>query len=189
MHYIRLLTSEELSETQMVSWYNTVMRFAPENTVMADEDDSLDDVLEVQEEEVGDEGFPYVYIVELRRDLIAREAEFIVSAWEMRYEGDFEIETSNLYRADVDNQHPFEIEMEEDVYNNIQEVAAKFLHNRWVEAKTTEGWRYATRLNIQEKTHPALRDWDSLNHQYRKFPTMTKTEALDFYTKYRHLFK
>ena len=54
MHYIRLLTSEELSETQMVSWYNTVMRFAPENTVMADEDDTLDDVLDVQEEEVAE---------------------------------------------------------------------------------------------------------------------------------------
>ena len=97
MHYIRLLTSEELEETQMVSWYNTVMRFAPVNTVMVDDDDSLDDMLEV-EEEVGDEGFPYVYIVELRRDLIAREAEFIVSAWDMRYDNDYEIETSNLYR-------------------------------------------------------------------------------------------
>ena len=80
MHYIRLLTSEELEETQMVSWYNTVMRFAPVNTVMVGEDDSLEDMVEV-EEEVGDEGFPYVYIVELARDLIAREAEFIVSAW------------------------------------------------------------------------------------------------------------
>ena len=45
MHYIRLLTSEELEETQMVSWYNTVMRFAPVNTVMVDDDDSLDDML------------------------------------------------------------------------------------------------------------------------------------------------
>ncbi len=80
MHYIRLLTSDELEETQMVSWYNTVMRFAPVNTVVVNDDDSLDDMLEVEEEEVGDEDFPYVYIVELRRDLIAREAEFIVSA-------------------------------------------------------------------------------------------------------------
>ena len=189
MHYIRLLTSEELSETQMVSWFNTVMRFAPANTVLADESDELDDVLEVEETDIGDEAFPYVHLVELRRDLLAREAEWIVSAWEMRYDGDFEIETSNLYRADADPQHPFEIEMEDDVYDDIKETAAKFLHNRWVEAKNLEGWRYATRLNINEKTHPALRDWDSLSHQYRKFPTMTKTEALDFYTKYRNLFR
>ena len=176
MHYIRLLTSEELEETQMVSWYNTVMRFAPVNTVMVGEDDSLEDMVEV-EEEVGDEGFPYVYIVELARDLIAREAEFIVSAWDMRFEGDYEIEVSNLYRADADIQHPFDIEMEDEVHQDICLEAAKFL-----------GWRYGTRLSIQEKSHPALRDWDNLIESYRKYPTMTKTEALEFYTKYRHLF-
>lgn len=187
MHYIRLLTSDELEETQMVSWYNTVMRFAPVNTVIVDDDDSLEDMLEV-EEEVGDEGFPYVYIVELRRDLIAREAEFIVSAWDMRYDNDYEIETSNLYRPDADIQHPFDIEMEDEIHQSIQLEAAKFLHNRWVEAKNLDGWRYGTRLSIQEKSHPAMRDWDNLSEAYRKYPTMTKTEALDFYTKYRHLF-
>lgn len=187
-HYIRLLTSEELTETQMVSWFNTVMRFAPEGTVVVEEDVTLDDMLDVEESDIGDENFPYVYLVELRRDLIQREAEFIVSAWEMRFDGDFEIETSNLYRADADIQHPFEIEMEDDVYESIKQTAAKFMHNRWVEAKTQEGWRYATRLSLGEKTHPALRDWDNLNHQYRKYPTMTKTEAVAFFTKYKHLF-
>ena len=106
----------------------------------------------------------------------------------MRFEGDYEIEVSNLYRADADVQHPFDIEMEDEVHQDICLEAAKFLHNRWVEAKNLEGWRYGTRLSIQEKSHPALRDWDNLIESYRKYPTMTKTEALEFYTKYRHLF-
>ncbi len=100
----------------------------------------------------------------------------------------YEIETSNLYRPDADIQHPFDIQMEDEIHQSIQLEAAKFLHNRWVEAKNLDGWRYGTRLNIQEKSHPAMRDWDNLSEAYRKYPTMTKTEALDFYTKYRHLF-
>lgn len=187
MHYIRLLTTEELSETQMISWYNTVLRFAPPGIVMADDTES-DEVVVVDEVEVED-GISNSYDVNLTRDLSENEAEFVVSAWEMRYTDDFEIETSNYYRADADMQHPFEIEMEEDAYSNIKETAAKFIHNRWVESKNLDGWRYGTRLNISEKTHPAMRDWDSLHERYRKYPTMTKTEALNFYTKYKHLFK
>lgn len=188
MHYIRLLTERELSETQMVSWFNTVVKFAPAGIVMAD-DEEQDEFMFIDKSEEGDISFSYD--VHLTRNLTEAEAQWIVSAWEMRFEDDFEIETSNAYRSgDVETwEHPFEIEMEEDTYNNIKEVAAKFIHNRWVESKTLDGWRYATRMNIGEKSHPALRDWDSLHPRYRKYPTITKTECLEFYTKYKHLFK
>jgi len=184
--YIRLLTARDLTDQEMDLWFDTVLKFTPPGVPIYDEDEDLE--VEVEDEDIADDGFPYVYVVHLTRHLNKTEAEFIVSAWEMRYGDDFEIEASNLYDPDKDMQHPFEIEMEDDVYENIKETAAKFMHNRWVESKNLDGWRYATRLSIGEKTHPAMRDWDSLHNRYKKYPTMTKTEALDFYTKYKHLF-
>jgi hypothetical protein len=184
-HYIRLLTERELSDDEMDLWFNTVVKFAPPGVAVYDESDEF----EVEEDEVeGDEGLDNVYIVYLTRDLQPSEAEFIVTAWEFRYADDFEIEISNLYRADANLQNPFELEIEPEAYENIKQTAAKFVHNRWVDQKIQEGWRYGLRMSTARKTHPALRDWDSLPHAYRKIPVMSERQALDFYTKYRHLF-
>jgi len=184
-HYIRLLTDRELTDDEMDIWFNSVIKFSPPGVPIYDQDDEF----EVEEDEVvGDESLPYVYLVYLTRDLQPSEAEFIVSAWDVRYSGDFEIETSNLYRADADLQNPLELNMDSEVYENIRATAAKFMHNRWVEQQTQSGWRYGLRLSEKNRTHPALRNWDSLEPEYRKIPTMTQREALNFYSKYQHLF-
>lgn len=190
MHYIRLVTEEKLDDEMIVEWFNTVLRFSPSGLVIADYEET-DDVESEEisvEEEDNDGGEGYAYDVNLTRDLSESEAQFIVSAWEMRVDGDFEIETSNLYSADANLQHPLELDMDDEVYESAKQKAAKFIHNRWVEEQTDKGWRYGTRFNDAEKVHPALRNWDSLTEEYRRYPTMTKEEVLDFITKYKHLF-
>ena len=117
------------------------------------------------------------------------EAEFVVSAWERRYQDDFEIEISHLYRADSDMQRPFEITIDSDTRAKVLDAASKFIHNRWVDAKTMDGWRYGLDYNEQEKTNPIIRDWDSLPESYRKIPQLTEKELLDFFARNKNLFK
>lgn len=199
-HYIRVLTGTELSDDQMSDWFDTVTKFAPNGTVIVDDkwDDDSDESYEVEvddDEDYGNPNMPFIYEVSLTRHLTKVEAEFIVAAWEMRYEDDFEIESSNLYstdQVDTDLQHQFdmvEMDVDEETHKNIEEAASKFLHNRWVESQIQEGWRYGLRVNNKERTSPLLRDWDSLDESYKRSRTMSKQEAVDFFTKYKSLFQ
>ena len=71
MHYIRLLTTNELSDDEMANWFDTVIKFAPAGAVIVDIDDWATEAdeevdLEVdQEEDYGDPDFPYVYVADL----------------------------------------------------------------------------------------------------------------------------
>jgi hypothetical protein len=187
-HYIRLLTAEELTEEQMELWISTVEDFAPNDTVISSEIDEDQDCTDEDESHCGDPDFPYVYIVLLTRHLESSEAEFVVASWEGRYDGDFEIEISFLYRPDADLQHPFDINIDDESKDEILTAAAKFLHNRWVEAKTIEGWRYGMHYSDEQRTNPSLRNWDDLAPDYRKTPQLSDKELLDFYTQYKYLF-
>ena len=188
-HYSRLLTDRELTDQEMELWYQTVEDFAPDGVVLDWDDDENQDCTEEGDEDCGDEDFEYVYLIELRRHLQDNEAEFVVSAWERRYQDDFEIEISHLYRADSDVQRPFEITIDSDTRSKVLDAASKFIHNRWVDAKTMDGWRYGLDYNEQEKTNPIIRDWDSLPESYRKIPQLTEKELLDFFARNKNLFK
>ena len=188
-HYIRLLTDRELTDQEMELWYQTVEDFSPDGVVLDWDDDENQDCTEEGDEDCGDPDFEYVYLIELRRHLQDNEAEFVVSAWERRYQDDFEIEISHLYRADSDVQRPFEITIDSDTRAKVLDAASKFIHNRWVDAKTMDGWRYGLDYNEQEKTNPIIRDWDSLPESYRKIPQLTEKELLDFFARNKNLFK
>ena len=45
-----------------------------------------------------------------------------------------------------------------------------------------EGYRYGLKLNLKEKTHPAMRPWDDLPKEYRRLPESSDKELLDFYS-------
>lgn len=193
-HYIRLLTTEELSDDEMGLWFDTVSKFAPGGTVIIDDqwDDDSDEDFEVavsDDEDFGDDDFPYIYEVDLTRHLEKEEAEFIVAAWDMRFADDYEIETSNLYTSEVDPQSPLDVSVDNEIKERIENTAAKFLHNRWVEKRIQEGWRFGLHSNKEQKVSPLLRDWDSLDESYRKHKKLSEKEALDFYVKYNTLFK
>ena len=98
---------------------------------------------------------------------------------------DFEVESSNVYRADADFGHPFEydINIEEDAKITLYNSMARQHHNRWIQERQQNGWRFGLNLDLTEKTHPAMRPWDDLPESYQKRMAIQDKELLDFYAK------
>ena len=174
--YILQRTAKVLNADEIRRWYLTVDMLAPDNIIMGD-DESNSFMFAMQAEE-------YIYMVPLVRHLTEVEAEKIVEGYMRVSEHDFDIETSNVYRANADLAHPFETDYQisVDAKNVLKDAYARQSHNQWIQTKMREGYRYGLKLNIKEKTHPAMRPWDDLPKEYRRLPESSDKELLDFYS-------
>ena len=56
----------------------------------------------------------------------------------------------------------------------------KFNHNRWVSNKVNEGWQWGSYFSSKNKTHPALKDWDTLPKSHRRTPDYTNTDIMEW---------
>lgn len=184
-HYIRLMTDVELSHKQKNVWYKVVNKFLGVEYAPTAEN-YINNLISNRDELEGDDDYPYVYAVYLNEILPVSRAEMIVMAWDHIYPRDFQIESSAEY--DPEGCEDCEFEIDDAMYEEIQKRASKFLHNRWVEHQIQEGWRFGLKTNHKEKTTPKLRDWDSLNEQYRRELDMTREQAVQFLQTYPHLF-
>jgi hypothetical protein len=180
--YILQRTDQPLTEDQAKKWYYTIELLGPEN-IIAGDDDTCNIMLGIQ-------GAQYLYILPLVRHLTADEAERIVEGYMRVTEHDFEIETSNLYRADADFGHPFEynINIDEGAKNILEQSLARQAHNQWIQEKQQQGWRYGLNLSINDKTHPAMRPWDDLPERYRRPPKISSKDLMDHYLRNRNNF-
>jgi hypothetical protein len=174
--YILQRTAKVLNADEIRRWYLTVDMLAPDNIIMGD-DESNSFMFAMQAED-------YIYMVPLVRHLTEMEAEKIVEGYMRVSEHDFDIETSNVYRANADLAHPFETDYQisVDAKNVLKDAYARQSHNQWIQAKMREGYRYGLKLNLKEKTHPAMRPWDDLPKEYRRLPESSDKELLDFYS-------
>ena len=175
--YILQRTQTPLNTDEARKWYYTVEMLAPEGVIAGDDDTNL--------LMLGMQGTDYLYILPLIRHLEADEAERIVEGYMRVTEHDFDIEASNVYRADADFGHPFEydIQMDEGARNIIHENLLRHNHNIWIQEKQNSGWRYGLNLDLNERTHPAMRPWDELPESYRRSYTAEDKELLDYYVK------
>ena len=98
--YILQRTAKILNSDEIRRWYLTVDMLAPDNVIMGD-DESNSFMFAMQAED-------YIYMVPLVRHLTEIEAEKIVEGYMRVSEHDFDIETSNVYRANADLAHPFD---------------------------------------------------------------------------------
>jgi hypothetical protein len=198
-HFIRLLTDTELNVKQKQVWYKAVERFLDAAEYAPNEVNYIDGLTTTRDELKGDDDFPYVYIVYLNDKLPIDIAEQIVMPWDRVYPRDFEIETSAIYNPHCDcgdcdcsdcdcSDCDCDVEIDEAMHEEIQRRASKFLHNRWVEHQVQEGWRYGAKIHNEHKTDPRLRDWDSLNENYRREIEMTQEDAVKFFKQYPHIF-
>ena len=174
--YILQRTAKILDADEIRRWYLTVDMLAPDNVIMGD-DESNSFMFAMQAEE-------YIYMVPLVRHLTEQEAEQIVEGYMRVSEHDFDIETSNVYRANADLAHPFETDYQisVDAKNVLKDAYARQSHNQWIQTKMREGYRYGLKLSLKEKTHPAMRSWDDLPKEYRRLPESSDKELLDFYS-------
>jgi spore coat polysaccharide biosynthesis predicted glycosyltransferase SpsG len=97
---------------------------------------------------------------------------FISYAWESVYDENFEILVSDHYSLE-----------EEELYK-LKEKISRYIHNKWVDEKISEGWRYGINNNSNQKTSPYLRNWDSLPEDFRKILELDAKKAVDFSKKY-----
>lgn len=175
--YILQRTPQPLDSEQSKKWYYTVEMLGPEG-ILAGDDDTANLMLGMQDQN-------YVYILPIVRHLTGEEAERIVEGYMRVTEHDFEIETSNVYRADADFGHPFEydINIEEDARATLHQSMARQYHNRWIQERQQNGWRFGLNLDLTEKTHPAMRPWDDLPASYQRRAVAEDKDLLDYYAK------
>jgi len=175
--YILQRSQDILNADQIRRWLLTIEMLGPDGIIMGD-DESNSFMLASQ-------GDDYLYMIPLVRHLNEDEAERIVEGYMRIAEHDFEIETSNVYRANADFGHPFETDYQISVEakNILKDAYARQAHNQWIQAKMREGYRYGLNMSINEKTHPAMRPWDDLPDNYRRMPETTDKELLDFYSQ------
>jgi hypothetical protein len=174
--YILQRTPKMLDAGEVRRWYLTVDMLAPDNVIMGDDEtNSFMFAMQLQD---------YIYMVPLVRHLTEAEAETVVEGYMSVSEHDFQIETSNVYRANADFGHPFETDYQiaVEAKSVLKDAYARQAHNQWIQAKMREGYRYGLNMSINEKTHPAMRPWDDLPKEYQRMPESTDKELLDFYS-------
>ena len=128
----------------------------------------------------------FIYKILLTRNLLPEETEFIVYAWDGIYNEDYDIEITQDYVSDGNDN--FEYHVEKSTYEKVIEIASRFIHNRWVDHKISNGWRYGLYYSIKNKTDPKLRDWDNLPDEYKKMLEMNDSDVIKFYKENTHLF-
>lgn len=180
-HHIILKTNYPLDPMQSIDWYTTVKEFGPEQVVF---NYSHGDHSVAMEYGVCDcTEFAHCYTVPLVRDLTEGETQFILLAWEHKFADDFDIEISNQY----DDQKDFEIEIDEGVTSRAVTDMKKWHHNRWVSEMSSTGWRVGSYFSESNKTHPALRDWDSLPESHRRSPEFSNKEIMEWLRRNRSI--
>jgi hypothetical protein len=178
-HHIQLTTSDRLTAEEAVKWFQTVKEYGPESIVFTFTVNGVDVAMEYGTYE--EREMPHAYIVPLKRDLTDDEARFIVEAWNYMFDRDFDIEISNTF--DYTNFKDVELDIEEDLREQALYDMQKYAHNRWYESKISEGWQWGSHFNTRNKTHPALRDWDSLPESHRRAPSYTNNDILEWLQK------
>lgn len=180
-HHIMLKTAQPLSTEDAFSWYKTVQEYGPEDIVHTYVFNESTVALEYGI--CDDSDTPHAYVVPLKRDLISSEAMFMVQVWEHKFEGDFDIEISNSYDMMPADSADNIIDIDEEVRTSVTQDMNKWEHNRWVDRKLHEGWRWGAYFNSNEKTHPALRQWDDLPESHRKSRTIEDRDIVEWLNK------
>ena len=147
-HHIRLKMSKELEKTD-ISGVIKVLKKAIVNIFQPLEDGTA--VIY----HMGDDAInPHIYDFRLNRGVTEAEAEVILELITEWTNNDFimEITTSENY----------------DIPGDDTEIDLSSLkHNRWIDEKLNNGWRYGLEFNKEEKTDPRLQPYHQLTNKLK----------------------
>lgn len=180
-HHIMVKTAEPMDSENALNWYATVKQFAPEGIVFSYMQNGEPVAMEYGVRE-GEE-FGHCYVVPLNRDMTQDETLFVVDAWEHMYPEDFDIEISNMYDVNTDYEMEIDPVVKESAINDM----AKWHHNRWLHQMMKEGWHYGIYYSETNKSHPALREWDTLAESHRRVPEFTNEEVAKWLRLYNKI--
>lgn len=178
-YHIQLKTAEALPDAGAAGWYKCVEEFGPDDVIQSYDYEGSEVAMEYGMCSSCDE-FKHVYTVPLKRNLTSYETLVILNAWEYIYPEDFDIEISGDLDMEAANDEAAEVSISDEVRESVVRDIHKFRHNRWVESKLGEGWRWSGAFSSKNKTHPGLRDWDNLNEDMRRGTEVSDREILEW---------
>lgn len=159
--YICIDTEYDLSDESVLCWMKCVTENGPPGIVASSEISSNNEQMRFYRRKDGNTNH---YVAVTARNLTAEEATDIAKSFsDLNPDGDFLIHWSQEPIHDNKN-----LELEENLTKAIALEAAKLNHNRWIQNKMQDGWKYGTSLSSGSKTSPMCRDWDSLPDSYKR---------------------
>ncbi len=143
-HHIRIQLNEELDKHDITGILMVLEK-------------SIPNIFDVDKKEVnyhtGDN--KHLYDFKIERSLTEAEGEAILQVIEQWTPNDFLLELTTT----------------EDYFlpeNEYEVDLTSMKHNRWMDEKVTEGWRYGLEFNETEKTDPRLRPYHELTDKLRE---------------------
>jgi hypothetical protein len=156
--YVRIIVAHKLPKKQSVLWYTTVHNILPSGMISQTQL-TPDTYSKFYMKRLSDKR--YTYIIPLVRDLNAHEVHEILQAWSKSYPvEDFILD----YSQPVEHNIPVLADISQQNIAQAIESWSKQQHQKWMQDKMQQGWRFGIVLSIKNKTHPWLQPWESLPH-------------------------
>jgi hypothetical protein len=159
--YICLKSKDQLPDDVVKCWIKCSLENCPDGTVVATEIPPTNKNLQFYYRKINNS---HCYITCLSRDLSSTEAGKLATSFaEKQPNNTYEVSWSQGYQDDPRLQT-----ISEDLLEYIAIEAARMNHNRWVQTRMDEGWRFSNKHNDTLKTSPICRSWDSLPEKYKR---------------------
>lgn len=163
-HHLKLVLDEPLTRKQSRLFVKIVHQAGPDHILKPVE--VYDDVGETVTRHyiTNQEDDKYQVLVPLMRNLTEKEVEKIIIVWNLRYDGDYVLESSTPYTGQI-HQDDGITEDAPDIYIN-QDL--KEFHFNWTQSLIESGWRYGNKYDRGDKVHPMLLPWEQLPRSYQE---------------------
>jgi hypothetical protein len=164
--YIKLITKEALDTGVIKKWFHCVTTHAPSGIIRTisttDNKGAPKSVSLVHQES----DHQHAYLVPLTRDLSEPEIETIVNAFvDTELVDNFDVETNETRLLASDHTG---VSLDAAKHLQLCSALAKQKHEDWVRERTGAGWRYGTKFDDDERTHPLIRPWDQIPDRYKQ---------------------
>lgn len=159
--YICLTTKEPLDDHCLKAWIQAIMQSSPSGVVVATQVPPENNYLRFYRRKIDGEN---CYIGSLMRNLNKDEADAIAKA----FLNNAPTANGKITWSQEPYQDHKQAQIAEDLIKAIAIEAARMNHNRWVQTRMDEGWRYAAHHNSKMKTSPICKNWDHLPEAYKR---------------------
>jgi hypothetical protein len=165
--YIMLATDKELEKDDIKAWFRCVTKHSPSGVIRTvntvNKKGKPKSVCLIHRTTDDDK---HSYLVPLTRDLSEDEVAQIVKEFaEDKPKLDFDIETNDTKLLAKDHAG---ISLDAAKHVALCTALSKRKHEDWTRERADAGWRYGTKFDADEKTHPLLMPWDQLPDRYRE---------------------
>jgi hypothetical protein len=176
-HYIKIITNDPLDKETVKRWFKVVKDNSPNNILTSIQiehpNNYLANVAMVHKKTPN----THEYIIPLTRDLLQKEIDKISNNWDTgRIESSIAIINPMYNNIQVDKT--------DNRYKEMSEEIAKIMHNRWLNNKVNNGWRYGLEYSSDDKVHPLIKPWEQLSKNHRIVDYDLPLELLKIFKKY-----